>query len=192
MLYSDKTYSVLLVSASESFNRSFFPLLPVSRYYPVTQVSDLRAARESTLSDLVIVNAPLPGGDSLSYCSSVADSSDSAVLLLVPQGQLDRTEDRMLPAGVMTLGKPLSSIMLSQSLRGLCAMHERLRSRQQALHTVENAVEEIKLINRAKWLLISCLNMTEDEAHRYIGKLAMQQQRPKRDIAEGIIRTYSL
>ena len=192
MLYSDKTYSVLLVSASESFNRSFFPLLPVSRYYPVTQVSDLRAARESTPSDLVIVNAPLPGGDSLSYCSSVADSSDSAVLLLVPQGQLDRTEDRMLPVGVMTLGKPLSSIMLSQSLRGLCAMHERLRSRQQALHTVENAVEEIKLINRAKWLLISCLNMTEDEAHRYIGKLAMQQQRPKRDIAEGIIRTYSL
>ena len=192
MLYSDKTYSVLLVSASESFNRSFFPLLPVSRYSPVTQVSDLRAARESTPSDLVIVNAPLPGGDSLSYCSSVADSSDSAVLLLVPQGQLDRTEDRMLPAGVMTLGKPLSSIMLSQSLRGLCAMHERLRSRQQALHTVENAVEEIKLINRAKWLLISCLNMTEDEAHRYIGKLAMQQQRPKRDIAEGIIRTYSL
>ena len=192
MLYSDKTYSVLLVSASESFNRSFFPLLPVSRYYPVTQVSDLRTARESTPSDLVIVNAPLPGGDSLSYCSSVADSSDSAVLLLVPQGQLDRTEDRMLPAGVMTLGKPLSSIMLSQSLRGLCAMHERLRSRQQALHTVENAVEEIKLINRAKWLLISCLNMTEDEAHRYIGKLAMQQQRPKRDIAEGIIRTYSL
>ena len=192
MLYSDKTYSVLLVSASESFNRSFFPLLPVSRYYPVTQVSDLRAARESTPSDLVIVNAPLPGGDSLSYCSSVADSSDSAVLLLVPQGQLDRTEDRMLPAGVMTLGKPLSPIMLSQSLRGLCSMHERLRSRQQALHTVENAVEEIKLINRAKWLLISCLNMTEDEAHRYIGKLAMQQQRPKRDIAEGIIRTYSL
>ena len=192
MLYSDKTYSVLLVSASESFNRSFFPLLPVSRYYPVTQVSDLRTARENTPSDLVIVNAPLPVGDSLSYCSSVADSSDSAVLLLVPQGQLDRTEGRMLPAGVMTLGKPLSSIMLSQSLRGLCAMHERLRSRQQALHTVENAVEEIKLINRAKWLLISCLNMTEDEAHRYIGKLAMQQQRPKRDIAEGIIRTYSL
>ena len=75
MLYSDKTYSVLLVSASESFNRSFFPLLPVSRYYPVTQVSDLRAARESTPSDLVIVNAPLPGGDSLSYCSSVADST---------------------------------------------------------------------------------------------------------------------
>ena len=92
----------------------------------------------------------------------------------------------------MTLGKPLSSIMLSQALRGLCATHERLRSRQQTLHTVENAVEEIKLINRAKWLLISCLNMTEDEDHRYIGKLAMQQQRPKRDIAEGIIRTYSL
>ena len=51
--------------------------------------------------------------------------------------------------------------------------------------------EEIKLINRAKWLLITCLNMTEDEAHRYISKLAMQQKRQKREIAESIIRTYS-
>ena len=36
----------------------------------------------------------------------------------------------------------------------------------------------------AKWL-------TEDEAHRYISKLAMQQKRQKREIAESIIRTYS-
>lgn len=191
MLYSDRTYSVLLVSASESFNRLVVPLLPASRFYPVTQISDLRTARECAPSDLVVVNAPLPDGDSMSYCSSLSESSDSAVLLLVPQDHLEQAEARMLPAGVMTLGKPLSSVLLTQALRALCAMHERLQSREQRLHSVEDAVEELKLINRAKWLLISCLSMTEDEAHRYIGKLAMQQQRQKRDVAEGIIRTYS-
>lgn len=191
MLYSDRTYSVLLVSASEAFNRSVYPLLPASRFYPVTQISDLRSARECTPSDLVIVNAPLPGGDSLSYCSALSESSDSAVLLLVPQDHLQQAEEKMLPVGVMTLGKPLSSVLLIQALRALCAMHERLRSREQTLLTVEKTVEELKLVNRAKWLLISCLNMTEDEAHRYIGKLAMQQQRQKRDVAESIIRTYS-
>ena len=55
---------------------------------------------------------------------------------------------------------------------------------------MEAAIEELKLINRAKWLLITCLNMTEEEAHRYIGKRAMQQMCSRREIAESIIRTY--
>ena len=191
MIYSDNPYSVLLVSTSEAFNRSVLPLLPASRFYPLTQVSDLRAARDCAPCDLVIVNAPLPGGDSLSYCAKLSEESDTAVLLLVPQDQLEDTESRMLPSGVMTLGKPLSSVLLTQSLRALCSMRERLRSRQKRLHTVEETIEELKLINRAKWLLITCLNMTEDEAHRYINRLAMQQTRSKREIAESIIRTYS-
>lgn len=191
MVFSDRTYSVLLLSASEVFNRAVLPLLPSSRFYPVTLVTDLRAAKDCAPCDLVIVNAPLPGGDSLSYCSGLLEASDSAILLLVPRDQLEHAEDRMLPYGVMTLGKPLSSGLLTQSLRALCSMRERLRSREQKQQTVEQTIEEIKLINRAKWLLITCLNMTEDEAHRYISKLAMQQKRQKREIAESIIRTYS-
>ena len=191
MVFSDRTYSVLLLSASEVFNRAVLPLLPSSRFYPVTLVTDLRAANDCAPCDLVIVNAPLPGGDSLSYCSGLSEASDSAILLLVPRDQLEHAEDRMLPYGVMTLGKPLSSGLLTQSLRALCSMRERLRSREQKQQTVEQTIEEIKLINRAKWLLITCLNMTEDEAHRYISKLAMQQKRQKREIAESIIRTYS-
>ena len=184
MVFSDSTYSVLLVSASDAFNRSVLPLLPESRFFPVTQVPDLRSAKECVPVDLVIVNAPLPGGDSLSFCSNLSEASDTAVLLLVPKDQLEAVESKLLPCGIMTLGKPLSSVLLTQALRALCAMRERMRTREQKLHTVE-------LVNRAKWLLITCLNMTEDEAHRYIGRLAMQQKRQKREIAESIIRTYS-
>ena len=67
MVFSDRTYSVLLLSASEVFNRAVLPLLPSSRFYPVTLVTDLRAAKDCAPCDLVIVNAPLPGGDSLSF-----------------------------------------------------------------------------------------------------------------------------
>lgn len=191
MVFSDSTYSVLLVSASDAFNRSVLPLLPESRFFPVTQVPDLRSAKECVPVDLVIVNAPIPGGDSLSFCSNLSEASDTAVLLLVPKDQLEAAEAKLLPCGIMTLGKPLSSVLLTQALRALCAMRERMRTREQKLHTVEETIEELKLVNRAKWLLITCLNMTEDEAHRYIGRLAMQQKRQKREIAESIIRTYS-
>ncbi len=34
--------------------------------------------------------------------------------------------------------------------------------------TIEEKMEEIRLVNRAKWLLIRELHMDEPQAHRYI------------------------
>ena len=56
--------------------------------------------------------------------------------------------------------------------------------------TVDEKIEELRLVNRAKWLLIECLHMTEPDAHRYITRQAMEQRTGKREIAENIIRTY--
>ena len=48
-------------------------------------------------------------------------------------------------------------------------------------------MEEIRLVNRAKWLLIGELNMTEQEAHRYIEKQAMDRCVTRRSVAEEIL-----
>ena len=52
-------------------------------------------------------------------------------------------------------------------------------------------MEEIRLVNRAKWLLISELKMDEPDAHRYIEKQAMDRCVTRREVAEEIIKTYS-
>ncbi len=190
MVFHADTYSVLLVSASDAFFRTVASLLPSSDYGPVTQVSNLREAGRHS-ADLVIVNSPLPDVDGLDTCVRLCSETDSGVMLLVPQDRLETVRETAMTAGVLTLGKPLSSALFSQGLCSLCAMHERLRARVQVQQRVEETIEELRLINRAKWLLITCLNMTEDEAHRYIGKLAMQQQCSKREIADNIIRIYA-
>ncbi len=51
-------------------------------------------------------------------------------------------------------------------------------------------MKEISLVNRAKWLLIDRLKMSEEEAHRYIEKSAMDDCVSKSVIAQGIIKTY--
>ena len=52
-------------------------------------------------------------------------------------------------------------------------------------------MEEIRMVNRAKWLLISELQMDEPQAHRYIEKQAMDRCISRRKIAEEIIKTYA-
>lgn len=92
--------------------------------------------------------------------------------------------------GVITLSKPTSRQMVAQNLRILCATRERMRRMQEKQATVEEKIKEIRLVNRAKWLLIECLRMTEAEAHRYIEKQAMDLRISKREAAENIIKTY--
>jgi response regulator NasT len=52
-------------------------------------------------------------------------------------------------------------------------------------------MEEIRIVNRAKWLLINERKMAEPEAHRYIEKQAMDRCIPKGDVAREIIDMYS-
>ena len=52
-------------------------------------------------------------------------------------------------------------------------------------------MEEIRLINKAKFILIKENNMTEEEAHKYIEKNAMDNCVTKVTIAKNIINRCS-
>ncbi|MBR6052916.1 MAG: ANTAR domain-containing protein, partial [Clostridia bacterium] len=64
------------------------------------------------------------------------------------------------------------------------------RKNQKKTLSIEEKMNEIRLVNRAKWLLISELKMTEANAHRYIEKQAMDRCVSRRRVAEEIIKTY--
>lgn len=68
---------------------------------------------------------------------------------------------------------------------------ERLRQFEKKSLSIEEKMAEIRLVNKAKWILISQLSMSEPESHRYIEKQAMDRCVTRRSIAEEIIRTYS-
>ena len=89
----------------------------------------------------------------------------------------------------MALPMPTSSAMVSQSLRMLCAQRERLRLMEARQQSVEEKIEEIRLVNRAKWLLIESRGMSEAEAQRHVEKLSMDKRITKRQAAENIIQS---
>ncbi len=53
-------------------------------------------------------------------------------------------------------------------------------------------MEETKLVNRAKCVLIQNLKLTESQAHRYIEKQAMDTRQTKKEIAQKILTTYEM
>ncbi len=193
MDFTERCYSLLLVSSSAKFNESLLALLSEPRYQPTVLASDVTSARRCLLEnsfDIVIINTPLPDSFGTRLALDACENSSAGVLLLVKAEHYSDINARVSPYGILVLSKPTPIQMITQSLLLLCGTRERLRKMEQKTASIEEKMEEIRIVNRAKWLLIEQLKMTEKEAHRYIEKQAMDRCVTRRIVAEKILATY--
>ena len=194
MSLKERVYSILIVSATDSFTSAFADLLPELRYSPVDTVTSVSVAKrvlaEKTY-DFVIINAPLPDDAGTRFAIDTCTTKQSAVLLLVKNDIHAGIHDRVAEYGVFTLPKPISKVTMTHALNWLESARERLRQFEKKSISIEDKMAEIRLVNKAKWLLISELKMSEPDAHRYVEKQAMDRCVSKRCIAEEIIKTYT-
>ena len=62
MSLRERSYSILIVSATDNFTSAFADLLPKTRYFPVHSVTSVGACKQTLAEktfDFVIINAPL-------------------------------------------------------------------------------------------------------------------------------------
>ena len=194
MSLRERVYSILIVSATDKFPSAFADLLPETRYSPVHTAASVNAAErilaEKTF-DFVIINAPLPDDMGTRFAIDTSTSKQSAVLLLVKSDVHAGIHDKVAEYGVFTLSKPTSKPTMVHALNWRESARERLRQFEKKSLSIKEKMAEIRLVNKAKWILISELKMNEPDAHRYIEKQAMDRCITKQTIAEEIIKTYT-
>lgn len=194
MVFEEQTYSMLIVSGSEKFNLSFSALLPKTTYHPITCVNSIAWAKRELLErayDFVIINAPLPDDFGTRFAMDVCNNKNMVCLLLVKADLHEEIYAKVVKQGVFILPKPTSTAMIRHALRWLEATRERLRKLENKTLSIEEKMKEIRLLNRAKWLLIDNLKMTEADAHHYIEKQAMDRCVKRSEIVKSIIKTYT-
>lgn len=194
MNLEERVYSVLVASAAENFNSALAAMLPESAFSPVTVVSGIAAAKRAFAErdyDFVIINSPLPDEPGVNFAIDTCASKSTVTLLLVKSESYIGIYDKAAPHGVFVLSKPLSRQTVTLALGWMTSARERLRKIEKKTLSIEEKMGEIRLVNRAKWLLINELKMDEPKAHHYIEKLAMDMCITKRQAAENIINTYS-
>lgn len=193
MIFREDTYGVLLVSASDKFNTVTASLLSGAEFWPVTVVKTAGEAHRRLLEsqyDIVLVNTPLPDEFGTQLAEDACAKTHAGVMLLARRELHDEIYYKVMESGVITLPKPTSEAAMTQMLRTLCSVRERLRRAEERQVSVEKKIEELRLVNRAKWLLIERLHMTEEDAHQYIRRQAMDGRVTQREAAEDILRTY--
>lgn len=193
MSLQEQVYSVLIVSASSAFNSSLTPLLDKSQFEKVRIETNINAAKRALAErayDFVIINYPLPDDSGVQFAMEVSGLNTSVSLLMVSSDIYDITYSKVTEQGVYVLPKPVHKVVVSQAIDWMVATRERLKKFQKKTMSIEEKMQEIRTVNRAKWILIEQFKMQENDAHRYIEKKAMDTCMSKYEIAQEIIRMY--
>lgn len=193
MEFTERVYRTLIVSSNASFSASMAKMLPPSRFSPVRTAQTAACARLMLLDtefDIIIINAPLSDEYGIEFAQDISDTGHKSVLVIIPVDDYPELNSLLAPQGILAVSKPTPPSTVLQAIDLMCATSERLKRLEARPDTFEEKMREIRIINRAKMLLISRRKMSEKEAHRFIEKQAMDNCVKKQKIAEDIIRHY--
>lgn len=185
--------SALLVSASEAQTKRIGALLTRARIVPFEHADSVRQALDLFDAggiDGVLIAEPVTGSSGQELALQLKKRRCMAVLLLAEPTHADAAAALLEQSGVLVLPNDAPESLIVQTIRLLAAVRIQLEQMQHKTEKLEAKVADIRIINRAKLLLVQHLQMTETEAHKYIEKQAMNTSKPRRTIAENIIRTY--
>lgn len=187
----DTQHSVLIVSASGQFDAIVRKSLKT--VMSIDSRTSAAMARRCILEryyDIVIINAPLPDESGEEYALDVTEKCHASVLIVTPQEVYEDVLDRLTDHGVLVIPKPFPKGRMDKAIRFLIAIQNRMHQLESKVLTVQEKMDEMRLVSKAKILLVEKKHMTEDEAHRFIGKQAMNSGVSRRRIAEKIIEDY--
>jgi len=185
--------SALIVSSSEKGIQFFSDMLKSASVYQITAAKSCSEARRILLEkdfDLVIINAPLRDESGENLSRYIASKEISQVMLVVKNEFYEAVSAACEGDGILIISKPINKAVFWSALSLAKSAQNRIKKVQEENAKLKQKIEDIRIVDRAKCILISLLNMSEKEAHRYIEKQAMDMRTTKRAIAEGILKTY--
>ncbi len=182
------TLTILLIDTDEERARALGEKLSESGFARVVRArgSDMAAAVERDKPDLVIIDMALPDRDALEDIRSV--SSASPVVMFAGTDDPGFAQEA-IAAGVCSYN--LSGVAL-QDVRPIMAsaiaLFQRYRHVETELAAAKALLDERRLIERAKAILMKNRKMTEPEAYRWLQKKAMNESRKLADIVAEFVQ----
>ena len=190
---SGRQYSILIVSASEQLNSFVKRTISDGRFDGIEVRKSVAQASQELLNrhyDVILVNTPLPDDFGVDFALNACEKYTSGMLIITPGDVCDDITERVIDYGVIVLAKPLTNRALARNLRHLCAIQDKIRNPEKKILTLEDKITEMRIVNQAKCLLIEKEHISEEEAHRRIGKQAMDRCVSRRIVAEEIIEKW--
>ena len=179
----------ILVAEDEALIRmDLVEMLQGAGYEVVAQATNGQEAIDLALlhkPDLAILDVKLPVLDGISAAEKIIDVAPVLMLTAFSQKELiDRARD----AGVMAyVVKPFTIGDLIPAIEIAISRHLQMSVLAAEVADLHDRLETRKLIDRAKGILMTALNLPEPEAFSWIQRAAMDRRMSMKAVAEAVI-----
>jgi response regulator NasT len=179
----------ILVAEDEALIRmDLVEMLGEAGYEVVAEAADGAQAIELAQihkPDLAILDVKMPVLDGISAAEKII--TIAPVLMLTAFSQRELVE-RARDAGVMAyVVKPFSIGDLVPAIEIAISRHLQMRSLADEVADLHERLETRKIIDKAKGILMSALNLNEPQAFSWIQKAAMDRRLTMKDVALAVI-----
>jgi AmiR/NasT family two-component response regulator len=163
---------------------------------PIGPASDGEKAIEmarASLPDLYLFDIEMPNLDGLEAATQLADEGLRRPVVVVTGLDDPTLIERSIASGVSAhLTKPVDSRDLDAAIELAAARHAEFQALEAEVDRAQQALEDRKLVERAKGLLMSALDLTEPDAFRRLQLTARERNLRLADVAGRIVEQQSL
>lgn len=138
-------------------------------------------------TDILLINFDMPDMTGLEVATIVGDENLCSVLLFVTNVQREFCSEVVEDYDITLSPKPVNIEGLLNSLEMIVQSRRRMGRLERELTKLKRELDDRKIIEKAKGILMKRKSISEAEAYRRIQKMSMDSRVAMRDIAEKII-----
>ncbi len=183
--------NVIVISSSSSAAETLSAFLKETFHCKVTIAENAHHAREIISSfrsfELVLINSPLADEAGIELAEYASEITAASCVVLVKSENYEKVSPRADRGDIILVAKPFSRQILYQVIKAVNTAIRRSYVLYEENVRLERKIDEIKLIDKAKFCLMQYRHMTEEEAHSYLEQYAMKNRKKKTVAASEII-----
>jgi len=168
-------------------------MLTDAGYEIVGQAGDGQKAielAEEHKPDLVIMDVKMPILDGISAAEKIASARISPVVILTAFSQKDLVEKARDAGAMAYLTKPFSIEDLIPTIELAVSRFQEIKQLDAEIVNLKEQLLVRKVVEKAKGLLMTKLNLTEPEAFKWMQKTAMDKRRSMLEVGSLVIDQY--
>lgn len=185
---------IVIADADAGFRKNLKEVLVHAGYLVTGEVGDGRSALKvifQTEPDLVIMDAKLPGAEGLEIARIIEEHRAAPVILLTASHERELLEEAKASWIFAYLVKPVSDEQLFPAIEIAVANFRKFIKLEEDNKRLKQALEERKLVEKAKGLVMEANGLNEKEAYKYLQKLSMDNCVPIARVARQMIDYFN-
>ncbi len=184
------TYNTVMIAVSDKEAAHKIKHVLSRAGYHITDVcaSGNEAIRRVRLTppDILLINFEMNDINGLDVAKIVGDENLCSVVLMLGSVQRDHAMGSIADNDITLLLKPLNKLALLNTMDVVLQNRERMAKLSRKLEKAKEDLENRKVIEKAKGILMRKKYISEGEAYRRIQKMSMDNRVSMRQVAEQI------